>query len=81
MNHLSPLKEIDARELVGLANELIMEMVSILADLKAPPASASFNAKFDRFYAEGFGIGNPEIPQDDIVLSVLDEMNGGTTIQ
>lgn len=68
------------RDLVVLAEEIISEMVSMLARLNAPNGSEAFTKKFDRFYAEGFGIANP-VPQDDIVLSVLDEMEKGTTLQ
>lgn len=68
------------RDLLELANEIIGEMVSMLAHVKAPPANADFRKKFDSFYLEAFSIANArtDYPQDDIVLSVLDELNGGT---
>lgn len=77
MTRHSQHQEIADRDLVVLAEEIISELVSMLAGLNAPNGSRAFNEKYDRFYLDAFSIANP-IPQDDIVLSVLNEMEKGT---
>lgn len=74
MTDFAPLDHVTDRDLVVLAEEIISEMVSMLAALKAPPSSREFDEKFDRFYLKAFGLAMPENRH----ATVLDELSGGT---